>query len=104
VLVTQMFVDIGTCFVMADMTRRLLSPRAAKAAFLLGALCPFLANYSAAALTETLEIFFTALALDFAIVGLDGLAGCGKGFAKPVLGSYQEGKKMPDNAPTEHHG
>ena len=35
---------------------------------MLAALCPFLANYSAAALTETLEIFFTALALDFAIM------------------------------------
>jgi len=27
-------------------------------AFVLAALCPFLANYAAAALTETLEIFF----------------------------------------------
>ena len=69
-LVVQMFVDIGTCLVIADMARRLISPRAAKAAFLLAALCPFLASYAAAALTETLEIFFTALALDFAIAGL----------------------------------
>jgi len=73
VLVTQMFVDIGTCFIIADMARRVISPRAAKATFVLAAVCPFLANYAAAALTETLEIFFTALALDFAIVGLDGL-------------------------------
>ena len=70
VLVIQMLVDIGTCFVIADMARRLLSPRAARAAFLLAALCPFLASYAAAALTETWEIFFTALALDFAIAGL----------------------------------
>ena len=70
VLVLQMFVDVGTCVLIADMARRLLSPRAAKAAFLLAALCPFLASYAAAALTETLEIFFTALALDFAITGL----------------------------------
>ena len=70
VLVVQMFVDIGTCLVIADMARRLISPRAAKAAFLLAALCPFMASYAAAALTETLEIFFTALALDFAIAGL----------------------------------
>ena len=35
----------------------MLSDRAAKAAFLLAGLCPFLANYAAAALTETLEIF-----------------------------------------------
>src|SRR5690348_14511421 len=50
-LVLQMFVDVGTCFVIADMARRLLSPRAAKAAFLLASLCPFLASYVAAALT-----------------------------------------------------
>jgi hypothetical protein len=37
---------------------------------MLAALCPFLANYSAAALTEILEVFFTALALDFAVCGL----------------------------------
>jgi len=70
----QMLVDLGTCFVMADLARRCVSERAAKAAFLLTALCPFLAQYSAAALTETLEIFFTALALDFAVIGLDSLS------------------------------
>src|SRR5438128_8449972 len=73
VLVVQMFVDIGTCFVIADMARRTISTKTAKAAFLLAALCPFLANYAAAALTETLEIFFTALALHFAIIGLTSL-------------------------------
>jgi len=70
VLVVQLFVDIGTCFLIADIARRLLSDRAAKAGFLLAALCPFFANYAAAALTETLEIFFTALALDLALIGL----------------------------------
>ena len=70
VLVLQMFVDISTCFLIADMARRLLSPKAARAAFLLAGLCPFLASYAAAALTETLEIFFTALALNLAIAGL----------------------------------
>lgn len=73
VLAIQVLVDVGTCFVMADLARRCISDRAAKAAFLLTALCPFLAQYSAAALTETLEIFFTALALDFAVMGLDSL-------------------------------
>jgi len=72
VLLLQMLVDIATCLVIADLARRLLSPRAAKTAFLLSALCPFLANYAAAALTETWEVFFTALALDFAIAGLEG--------------------------------
>ncbi len=73
VLVVQIFVDLGTCFVVADLARRLISPHAAQAAFLLSALCPFLANYAAAVLTETLEIFFTALALDFAVAALAAL-------------------------------
>jgi 4-amino-4-deoxy-L-arabinose transferase-like glycosyltransferase len=70
VLLIQVVFDLGTCFLIADLARRMLSNRAAKAAFVLAALCPFLANYAAAALTETLEIFFTALALDFAVCGL----------------------------------
>jgi 4-amino-4-deoxy-L-arabinose transferase-like glycosyltransferase len=70
VLLLQVLVDLGTCFVLADLARRILGNKAARAAFLLMALCPFLANYSAAALTETLEVFFTALALDFAAIGL----------------------------------
>jgi hypothetical protein len=93
VLVMQMFVDVGTCIVIADMARRAISPKAAKATFLLAALCPFLANYSAAVLTETLEIFFTALALDFAITGLTALdrqqirpwLGCGLAIAAAIL-------------------
>ena len=68
VLLLQILVDLGTCFLIADMARRVLSPRAAKAAFLLAALCPFFANYAAAALTETLEIFFTTLALEMAFI------------------------------------
>ena len=70
VLLLQVLVDIGTCFLTADLARRLISDRVAKAAFLLTALCPFLANYSAAVLTETLEVFFTVLALDLAVIGL----------------------------------
>ena len=90
VLIAQLFVDIATCLVCADLAKRLLGNRAAKAAFLLAALCPFLANYSAAALTETLEVFFTALALDFAICALReasmaAWAGCGFGCAAAIL-------------------
>src|SRR5436305_13890092 len=70
VLLIQVLLDLGTCFLIAGMARRLFSDRAAKAAFLLAGLCPFLANYSAAALTETLEISFTALALNLAVRGL----------------------------------
>src|ERR1700747_1271037 len=70
VLLVQVLFDLATCFFIADMALRLFSERAAKAAFLLAAVCPFLANYAAAALTETLEIFFTALAFDLAFYGL----------------------------------
>jgi 4-amino-4-deoxy-L-arabinose transferase-like glycosyltransferase len=93
VLLVQMVLDIATCLLIADMARRLVSLQAAKIAFVLAALCPFLANYSAAALTETLEIFFTALALNSAITGLGELpqgrwrpwAGCGAAVAAAIL-------------------
>jgi len=92
-LLLQMFVDIGTCFLIADLARRLISPRAARFAFLLAALCPFLANYVANALTETWEVFFTALALDFAVVGLEtppnssmrSWVGCGLAVGAAIL-------------------
>jgi len=94
-LIVQVLFDLATCFLIADMARRLFSGRAARAAFLLAAICPFLANYAAAALTETLEIFFTALAMDLAFQGL-GVAsestrprltwlGCGFAIAGAIL-------------------
>ncbi|HKH99549.1 MAG TPA: glycosyltransferase family 39 protein [Candidatus Sulfotelmatobacter sp.] len=70
VLLVQSLVDLATCFLIADLARRCFSERAAQAAFLLAAFCPFLANYAATALTETLEIFFTSLALDLALRSL----------------------------------
>jgi 4-amino-4-deoxy-L-arabinose transferase-like glycosyltransferase len=75
VLLLQIAVDLATCFLVADLARRCISARAAKAAFLLCAICPFLANFASAALTETLEIFFTVLALDFAIAALEANSG-----------------------------
>jgi 4-amino-4-deoxy-L-arabinose transferase-like glycosyltransferase len=83
VLIVQTVVDIGSCFLIANLARRVISPGASNPAFLLAALCPFLAIYAATALTETLEIFFTVLALNFAVKGLDSVAklgpwmGCG---------------------------
>jgi 4-amino-4-deoxy-L-arabinose transferase-like glycosyltransferase len=74
VLLIQILFDLGTCFLVADLARRVLCEPAAKAAFVLAALCPFLANYAGSALTETLEIFFTTLALDFAVCGLASLS------------------------------
>jgi 4-amino-4-deoxy-L-arabinose transferase-like glycosyltransferase len=71
VMLVQSLFDIGACLIVCDIARRLLSSAAARVAFLAAALCPFLANYSAAVLTETLEIFFTALALDLAVAALE---------------------------------
>lgn len=70
VLILQVLVDLGTCFLCARITLRFFGESGAKAAFLLAALCPFFANYSGAALTETLEVFATALAFDAALSGL----------------------------------
>jgi 4-amino-4-deoxy-L-arabinose transferase-like glycosyltransferase len=90
VLFVQMFIDLGTCFLCADIALRLLGPKFAKIAFVLACLCPFLADYSAAALTETLEVFFTALAFDFAINALQRgsvpqWAGCGVACGAAIL-------------------
>ena len=68
-LLVQIVIDVAGCFVVADLARRTVSGRAARLAFLLAALCPFTANYTAAPLAETLSIFFAAVALDFAVAG-----------------------------------
>jgi 4-amino-4-deoxy-L-arabinose transferase-like glycosyltransferase len=73
VMLAQILMDLGTCFVVADLARRTVSDKAARISFVLAALCPFLANYAAAILTETLEVFFTVLALDCAVAGLGDL-------------------------------
>lgn len=80
----QLFVDVATCFVIADLARRLLGQRghimrgerAARWAFALAAFCPFLANYTAVPLTETWSLFFTSVALDCAVAALEV---CGPG-------------------------
>lgn len=83
-LLAQVVVDAAACFVVADLARRIAggatgdlqdaSWRAACIGFLLTALCPFLAIYTAAPLTEILAVFCAALALDAASAGFDGLA------------------------------
>ena len=89
-LVVQIFVDLGTCLLSADITLRLFGARPAKLAFLMASLCPFLANYSVAALTETWEVFFTALAVNLALRALEQQsyaywAGCGAASAAAIL-------------------
>lgn len=76
VLLAQIVIDMATCLLIADLARRTIrTSMATRAAFALAATCPFLANYAAAALTETLEIFFTVVALDCAAAGLERLDG-----------------------------
>lgn len=71
VLLVQIVIDIIGCFFIADLARRTVSERAARLAFLLAALCPFTANYTVAPLTETLSIFFVAVALNAAAAGFN---------------------------------
>src|SRR5207253_8958449 len=70
-LIVQAFVDLGTCLFIAALAVELIGDRAARPAFALAALCPFTANYTAAALTETLAVFTTATALYFGMRGLN---------------------------------
>jgi len=85
VLLAQILVDLATSLIVADLARRAVSERAARIAFVLAALCPFLANYAAAALTETLEILFTTLALDCAAAALTRMHGGGVGMGARQL-------------------
>jgi 4-amino-4-deoxy-L-arabinose transferase-like glycosyltransferase len=58
----QAFVDIGTCLLAAGLAGRLYGPRAWWLALWLAVLCPFTANYTGAALTETLSLLCVAAA------------------------------------------
>lgn len=62
VMFAQTAVDLASCLLIAGLARRLWSPRAGWWALWLAALCPFTANFAAVPLTETPEIFSTALA------------------------------------------
>jgi hypothetical protein len=67
VLLAQIVIDVGTCFLIALIAAK-LAPKASRrrvamAGLWLGALCPFTANYTAVLLTETLVTFLTALAM-----------------------------------------
>jgi hypothetical protein len=67
VLLAQVFVDLGTCALIAMLAARVapaaMRRRAAIAGLWLAALCPFVANYSTVFLSEILATFLTALAL-----------------------------------------
>ena len=73
VMIAQALIDVNTCMVVAALALELMNQKAAKAVYLLAALCPFLANYTAAPLSETLAISCTAHALYYGVRGLKEL-------------------------------
>jgi hypothetical protein len=73
VMIVQALIDTNTCLVIAALALELMNARAAKAAYLLAALCPFTACYVAAPLSETLAICCAAHALYYGVRGLHAL-------------------------------
>lgn len=73
VMIVQTLIDTNTCLVIAALALELINARAAKAAYLLAALCPFTASYVAAPLTETLAIFCAAHSLYYGVRGIKSL-------------------------------
>lgn len=72
-MIAQAFIDTNTCLVIAALALELMGEQAAKATYLVAALCPFTANYTGAALTETLAIFCTSHVLYYGVRGLKAL-------------------------------
>jgi 4-amino-4-deoxy-L-arabinose transferase-like glycosyltransferase len=73
VTLVQAIIDLGTCVLVCDIARRTISERAARMAFLIAALCPFIATYTATPLTEVPSIFFLTLSLQQAVIAFDEL-------------------------------
>lgn len=71
IFIAQILVDLATCILVALLAASLAPERSRKrveiAALWLGATCPFVANYTAAALTEVLATFLTTAALLFLV-------------------------------------
>jgi len=62
VMLVQTVIDLGTCVLLWDLTRRIFGTRPAMIVLWMAALCPFTANYVAAPLTETLTLATIAVA------------------------------------------
>ncbi len=71
VMLVQLVFDVASCFLIADLARRMMNERAGKIAFFLACLCPFTANYVASPMPETLSIFALAAAFWCLYVALD---------------------------------
>jgi len=76
VMYVQCAIDLVTCLLISALARRLFDRRAAMAALWLSALCPFMAAYTAAPLTEVLTLFTIALTF----YGLERWRSAGLGF------------------------
>jgi 4-amino-4-deoxy-L-arabinose transferase-like glycosyltransferase len=75
VMLVQVALDLATCLLLLGTARRMFGERAGLAALLLAALCPFMANYTAAPLTETPTLFCMALAFYGLVRWQDASAG-----------------------------
>jgi 4-amino-4-deoxy-L-arabinose transferase-like glycosyltransferase len=76
VMYVQCVIDLLTCLLIAGLAERLFGRRAAMAALWLSALCPFMATYTAAPLTEVLTLF----TITFTFYGLERWRSTGPGF------------------------
>ena len=104
VLYLQALIDLGTCLLLARLAGRLAPARSARKAaawtLWLAALCPFTACYTAAPLTETLELFSIAAALYCFARTLALVSGCKrlqrfKPFSEVVLPSAPPPSSTP---------
>lgn len=101
VMVLQAFIDTNTCLVIAGLALELMNARAAKAAYLLAAICPFTANYVATPLTETLAIACAAHALYYGVRGIRSILAGEPGLREWSLAGLWTGLGMlvrPDGA------
>src|SRR5271168_4762792 len=76
VMYVQCVIDLLTCLLIAALADRLFGRRAGMAALRLSALCPFMAMYTAAPLTEVLTLFTIAVTF----YGLERWRSAGHGF------------------------
>lgn len=98
VMLSQVAIDLGTCFIAAALTY-IAAPkgqrsRMAIVAMWFAATCPFLATYVAVPLTETLATFFTTLALLFFVVAMIYCGTPGNSFGSAYLESFSPHSPM----------
>lgn len=63
VMILQALIDLAACWLLYDVVRTEISPRAGWAALLLAVFCPFTAAYTASGMTESVSVSCVALAI-----------------------------------------